>query len=388
MEYNLTDEQKDIVSRTRKIAIDNIKPVRQKYDREEIFPWDIVKLLGEAGLFGVYIPEEYGGRGMGVFELVLVVEEISKVDGGIALCLAATALGAYPILLGANDEQKKKFLSPLATGEKLAAFALTEHEAGSDATALRTTADKDGDDYVLNGTKCFITNGGEADIYTVIAVTDKKRGPRGISAFVVEKGTPGFEFGKKENKLGIRASATRELIFENCRIPNTNLLSRQGMGLILGLRTFDATRPGVAAQALGIAAGALDEAVAYATKRIQFGETLASLQAIQYMLADMATEVEAARALLYATARTVDSTTSRTTKESAMSKLYASDVAMRVTNKAIQVFGGRGYMHDYPVEKMMRDAKITQIYEGTNQIQRNEIALALIKESTASVGRA
>ena len=383
MDYNLTDEQKDIVSTAREIADRDIKPVRQKYDREGVFPWDIVKILGEAGLFGVYIPEEYGGRGLGVMELVLVVEELSKVDGGIALCLAATALGAYPILLGATDEQKKRFLPPLATGEKLAAFALTEHEAGSDATDLRTTAAKDGEDYVLNGTKCFITNGGEADIYSVIVVTDKKRGPRGVSAFVVEKGTPGFEFGKKENKLGIRASATSELIFENCRVPKSNLLSREGMGLILALRTFDATRPGVAAQALGIASGALDEAVAHATKRVQFGKTVASLQAIQYMLADMATEVEAARALLYATARTVDSTTGRTTKESAMAKLYASDVAMRVTTKAVQVFGGRGYMHDYPVEKMMRDAKITQIYEGTNQIQRNEIALALIKESTA-----
>ena len=383
MDYNLTDEQKDIVSTAREIADRDIKPVRQKYDREGVFPWDIVKILGEAGLFGVYIPEEYGGRGLGVMELVLVVEELSKVDGGIALCLAATALGAYPILLGATDEQKKRFLPPLATGEKLAAFALTEHEAGSDATDLRTTAAKDDEDYVLNGTKCFITNGGEADIYSVIVVTDKKRGPRGVSAFVVEKGTPGFEFGKKENKLGIRASATSELIFENCRVPKSNLLSREGMGLILALRTFDATRPGVAAQALGIASGALDEAVAHATKRVQFGKTVASLQAIQYMLADMATEVEAARALLYATARTVDSTTGRTTKESAMAKLYASDVAMRVTTKAVQVFGGRGYMHDYPVEKMMRDAKITQIYEGTNQIQRNEIALALIKESTA-----
>jgi alkylation response protein AidB-like acyl-CoA dehydrogenase len=382
LEYNLTDAQKEIVTKTREIAIEHIKPVRQQYDREGTFPWDIVKVLGEAGLFGVYIPEEYGGRGMGVFELVLVTEELSKVDGGIALCLAATALGAYPILIGANDEQKQKFLAPLATGEKLAAFALTEHEAGSDATALRTTADRDGDDYVLNGTKCFITNGGEADIYAVMAVTDKGKGPRGVSAFVVEKGMPGFEFGKKEDKLGIRASATRELIFENCRVPKANLLSREGMGLILALRTFDSTRPGVAAQALGIAAGALDEAVAYATQRIQFGKTIASNQAIQYMLADMATEVEAARALVYATARTIDSTKARTTKESAMSKLYASDVAMRVTTKAIQVFGGRGYMHDYPVEKMMRDAKITQIYEGTNQIQRNEIALALIKEST------
>jgi alkylation response protein AidB-like acyl-CoA dehydrogenase len=383
LEYNLTEEQKDIVSKARRIAVENMKPVREKYDREEIFPWDIVNILGDAGLFGVYIPEEYGGRGMGVFELVLVVEELSKVDGGIALCLAATALGAYPILIGATDEQKKRFLPPMAKGEKLGGFALTEHEAGSDAITLRTTADKDGENYVLNGTKCFITNGGEADIYTVIAVTDKNRGPRGISAFVVEKGTPGFEFGKKEKKLGIRASATRELVFEDCRVPKANLLSREGMGLILALRTFDATRPGVAAQALGIASGALDEAVAYATKRVRFGKTVASLQAIQYMLADMATEVEAARALLYATARTVDSSKTRTTKESAMSKLYASDVAMRVTTKAVQILGGRGYMHDYPVEKMMRDAKITQIYEGTNQIQRNEIGLALIKESTA-----
>jgi alkylation response protein AidB-like acyl-CoA dehydrogenase len=383
LEYNLTDEQKDLVSTTRRIADQDIRPVRQEYDREGTFPWDIVKILGEAGLFGVYIPEEYGGRGMGVMELVLVVEELSKVDGGIALCLAGTALGAYPIILGATDEQKKRFLPPLAAGEKLAAFALTEHEAGSDVIDLSTLAAKDGEHYILNGTKCFITNGGEADIYSVFAVTDKKRGPRGVSAFVVEKGMPGFEFGKKENKLGIRASATRELIFEDCRVPKANLLGREGIGLILALRTFDATRPGVAAQALGIASGALNEAIAHATKRIRLGKTVASLQAIQYMLADMATEVEAARALLYATARTVDSTTVRTTKESAMSKLYASDVAMRVTTKAVQIFGGRGYMHDYPVEKMMRDAKITQIYEGTNQIQRNEIALALIKESTA-----
>jgi butyryl-CoA dehydrogenase len=235
----------------------------------------------------------------------------------------------------------------------------------------------------LNGTKCFITNGGEAEIYSVMAVTDKNKGPRGISAFVVEKGTPGFNFGKKERKLGIRASATRELVFENCRVPAANILAKEGMGLILALRTFDSTRPGVAAQALGIAAGALDEAVAYAKSRIQFGETIASKQAIQHMLADMATEVEAARALLYATARMIDATKTRTTKESAMAKLYASDVAMRVTTKAIQIFGGRGYMHDHPVEKMMRDAKITQIYEGTSEIQRNEIALALIKEAAA-----
>jgi alkylation response protein AidB-like acyl-CoA dehydrogenase len=384
LEYNLSETQKQLVASARRIAQEHIKPVRQQYDADETFPWDIVKLLGQAGLCGAYIPKEFGGSGMGVFELVLMVEELSKVDGGVALCLAGSALGAYPIMLGGNDAQKSKFLEPIARGEKLAAFALTEHEAGSDATALRTSAEKQGDGYVLNGTKCFITNGGEAEVYTVMAVTDKNRGPRGISAFIVEKGTPGFTFGKKERKLGIRASATRELVFENCRVPAANLISKEGMGLILALRTFDSTRPGVAAQALGIAAGALSETVAYARTRIQFGHTIASNQAIQHMLADMATEVEAARALLYATARMIDSTKVRSTKESAMAKLYASDVAMRVTTKAIQIFGGRGYMHDYPVEKMMRDAKITQIYEGTNEIQRNEIALALIKEAAQS----
>jgi alkylation response protein AidB-like acyl-CoA dehydrogenase len=381
LDYGLTDEQKKLVATTRKIAQEHMKPVRQKYDAEEIFPWDIVKLLAEAGLFGVYIPEEYGGTGKGVMELVIVVEELSRVDGGIALCLAGTALGTYPLLLMGNDEQKKKYLPPLAKGEHLAAFALTEADAGSAATDMKTMADKDGDSFVLNGAKCFITNGGEAEIYTVMAVTDKKKGARGISAFVVERGTPGFEFGKKENKMGIRASATRELLFEDCRIPAANLLGREGAGLLAVMRTFDATRPGVAAQAVGIAAGAIDEAVAYATKRRQFGQSIASLQGIQHMLADMATEVEAARALLYATARMIDSGAKRTSKESAMVKLFASDTAVRVARRAIQVFGGRGFMHDYPVEKMLRDAKITQIYEGTNQIQRTEIALALIKEA-------
>jgi alkylation response protein AidB-like acyl-CoA dehydrogenase len=383
LDYGLTDEQKELVATTRKIAQEKMKPVRQKYDAEEIFPWDIVKVLAEAGLFGVYIPQEYGGTGKGVMELVLVVEELSRVDGGIALCLAGTALGTYPILLMGSDDVKKKYLPPLAKGQHLAAFALTEADAGSAATDMKTTADKDGDSYVLNGAKCFITNGGEAEIYTVMAVTDKKKGARGISAFVVERGTPGFEFGKKEDKMGIRASATRELLFEDCRIPAANLLGREGTGLLAVMRTFDATRPGVAAQAVGIAAGAVDEAVAYATKRKQFGQSIASLQGIQHMLADMATEVEAARALLYATARMIDSGGGRTSKESAMIKLFASDTAVKVARRAIQVFGGRGFMHDYPVEKMLRDAKITQIYEGTNQIQRNEIALALIKEAAA-----
>lgn len=383
MDYGLTDEQKGLISVARTIAEKDIKPVRQRYDREGIYPWDIVEKLAEAGLFGVYIPEEYGGRGMGVFELALVVEELSRVDAGIALCLAGTALGAYPILLGGNDEQKKRFLTPLAKGEKVAAFAITEHEAGSDPIPMTTNATKDGDSYVINGAKCFITNGGDAGIYSVMAVTDKRKGARGISAFVVEKGTPGFDFGKKENKLGIRASSTRELIFDDCRIPRENLLAREGMGLILALRTFDATRPGVAAQALGIATGALEEAIAYTTTHGSGGETLASMQGIQHRLADMATQVEASRALLYATARMLDSTKTRTTKESAMSKLYCSDTAMRVASDAVRLMGEQGYLNDYPAEKMMRDAKITQIYEGTNEIQRNEIALALIKEAAA-----
>ena len=387
MDYNLTDEQKELVSVARRIAEENMKPVRRQYDREGTYPWDIVKVLAEAGLFGVYIPKEYGGRGMGVFELVLVVEELSRVDAGIALCLAGTALGAYPILLGGNEEQKKKYLTPLATGEKVAAFALTEHEAGSDPIAMTTSAVKDGDSYVVNGAKCFITNGGDAEIYTLMAMTNKQKGARGISAFVVEKGTPGFDFGKKENKLGIRASSTRELVFDDCRLPKENLLSREGMGLILTLRTFDATRPGVAAQALGIATGALEEAVAFTTSHSAGGESLASSQGIQHKLADMATEVEASRALLYATARMVDSGVTRSTKESAMSKLYCSDIAMRVASDAVRLFAERGCLNDYPVEKMMRDAKITQIYEGTNQIQRNEIGLALIKEAATGSSR-
>jgi alkylation response protein AidB-like acyl-CoA dehydrogenase len=387
LDYNLTDGQRELVAVAREIAEHDIKPVRQRYDHEGIYPWDIVGKLAEAGLFGVYIPEEYGGRGMGVFELVLVVEELSRVDAGVALCLAGTALGAYPILLGGDDEQKKRFLTPLARGEKVAAFAITEHEAGSDPIAMTTTAVKDGDSYVINGAKCFITNGGDAGIYTVMAVTDRNKGARGISAFVIEKDAPGFDFGKKENKLGIRASSTRELIFDDCRIGRDNLIAREGMGLILALRTFDATRPGVAAQALGIATGALEEAIAYTTTHSSDGQTWASMQAIQHRLADMATQVEASRALLYATARMVDAGKTRTTKESAMSKLFCSDTAMRVASDAVRLMGEHGYLSDYPAEKMMRDAKITQIYEGTNEIQRNEIALALIKEAAAGPSR-
>jgi butyryl-CoA dehydrogenase len=269
----------------------------------------------------------------------------------------------------------------LASGEKMAAFGLTEPSAGSDAGAMLTTAEKKGDHYVLNGMKHFVTGGGEADIYTIIAMTDKSKGARGASLFVVEKGTPGFTFGKKEDKLGIRASSTTELIFNDCKIPKENLLAKEGMGFIAAMKTFDMSRPGIGAQAVGIAQGALDYALKYAKERKQFDKAISTFQGIQWMLADMATEVEAARALVYASAREIDAGKKDVGKDSAMAKMFASDVAMRVTTDAVQIFGGYGYMKEYPVEKFMRDAKITQIYEGTNQIQRNIIGLALIKET-------
>ncbi|MCA6072316.1 MAG: acyl-CoA dehydrogenase family protein [Endomicrobium sp.] len=381
MNYMLSEEEKMMIETARTIAVEKMKPVRKHYDEKEEFPWDIVKEFAQADLCGVYIPEEYGGFGKGIMGLVLVVEELCKVDGAIALSLAATALGTLPILIAGNEEQKKKYLPDIASGKKLAAFGLTETNAGSDATGMITTAVKDGDYYILNGTKCFITNGGDAETYTIFAKTNPARGARGISCFIMEKGIPGFEFGKKEKKMGIKASSTRELVFNNCRVHKDQLLGKEGHGLMIAQATLDNSRPGVAAQALGIAAGALDEAVAYARKRVQFGQAIASFQGIQHMLADMATEVEAARALLYASARMIDSgTEKRTSKESAMAKLFCSEVAMKVTTNAVQIFGGYGYSREYPVEKMMRDAKITTLYEGTSQIQKNEIALNLIKE--------
>jgi len=384
MEHFFTDEQKMMIELARKLALEKIKPVREHYDQSEEFPWPIIQELAKADLCGIYIPAEYGGFGGNTLDLAVVVEELCKVDGGISLSLAASALGTFPILIGGNDAQKRKYLPDIASGKKIAAFGLTEPEAGSDATAMRTTAKLDGDHYVLNGTKCFITNAGEAETYTVFAKTNPGRGARGISCFIVEKGTPGFDFGKKENKMGIRASVTRELIFNNCRIPKENLIGKEGHGLLIAQGTLDASRPGVAAQALGIAAGALEEALTYARTRIQFGQPISSFQAIQHMLADMATEIEAARCLLYQTARTMDAKLGkRTSKESAMAKLYCSEVAMKVTTNAVQIFGGYGYIKEYPVEKMMRDAKITQLYEGTSQIQRNEIALQMIKENAS-----
>lgn len=380
MDYFLNEEQRMILKVVQDIAKDKILPVRQELDEKEEFPWEIIKEMAKADLFRIFIPEEYDGAGMANFDLCIVVEEIAKVCAGVATSYASSFLGAEPIIHFANEEQKKKYLPPIASGEKLAAFGLTESEAGSDVGGIKTTAVKDGDYYILNGTKQWITNGGEAEIYSVFVATNPKRGSRGLSAFIVEKGTEGFSFGKKENKLGIRASATTELVFENARVPKENLIGKEGMGFLIAMRTFDLTRTGVGALAVGIAEGALQEAVKYAKERFQFGQSIASFQAIQIMLADMATEIEAAKALVYSVARYIDSGAKNYSKESAMAKTYASDVAMRVTTDAVQIFGGYGYMKDYPVEKMMRDAKITQIFEGTNQIQRLVIANRLIKE--------
>jgi butyryl-CoA dehydrogenase len=339
IDYLLTEEQRMIKDLCHQIAEEQIKPVAAQYDESGEFAWDIVKILADSDIFAVPIPEEYGGMGGGVLETSLVTEELSWGCAGIALTFGGTGLGTFPILLFGNEEQKQKYLPPIARGEKLAAFAITEADAGSD------------------GTKQWITNGGEAEVYTVIALTDKEKGARGASCFIVDKGTPGLEFGKKENKLGIRASATREVIFNDCRVPKENLLAREGMGFIVALRTFDQARPGVAAQALGIGQRALDEAAHYARVRKQFGHPIASFQGVQFMLADMAIQVEAARALVYSAARMIDTGAKNISMASAICKTHA--------------------------EKLLRDAKITQIYEGSNEIQRNVIAANLLKESMA-----
>ena len=379
MEYFLTDVQKEIKQLARDIAKEKILPVRAKLDENEEFPWEIIKHLADAGLFGIFIPEEYGGTKAGCFELCLVIEELSRVCSAVALCYAATALGITPVVMFGNDAQKRKYLPDVAAGKKIAGFAVTEEHAGSDASAIETTAVKVPGGYKLNGTKRFITNGGEAETYVIIALTDKTRGPRGATAFILEKNMPGFTFGRKEKKLGIRASATRELVFEDCFVPTENVLAKEGMGFIVTMKLFDFTRPGISAQALGVAQGALEAAIEHAKTRVQFGHPIIAIQSVQHMLANMAMDVEAARGLVYNTARTIDSGVKDASMEAAMAKVYASDVAMRVTTDAIQVFGGVGYMRDYPVEKMMRDAKITQIYEGTNQVLRNVIGSELRK---------
>ena len=380
MDYFLTEEEEMIRDTARQVAQEKVIPVRQELDEKDEFPREIMDVMGKSDLLGIYLPEEYGGMGLGAMAICVAIEEISRACVGVSTSYAANALGTYPILLFGSDEMKKKYLPGIASGEKLVAFALTEANAGSDASGVQSTAKLEGNEYVLNGTKQWITNGGEADIYTIIAITDKSRGARGASAFVVEKGTPGFSFGKKEDKLGIRASSTRELVFEDCEVPAENLIGREGMGFLLAMKTFDVSRPGIAAQGVGLAQGALDEAVKYAKVRKQFGKPIIANQGLLWMLAEMSTKVETARAITYAACRTLDAGVKDVSKISAMCKYYAGDVAMSVTTDAVQVLGGYGFMKEYPVEKMMRDAKILQIYEGTNQIQRDIVGNSLVKE--------
>ncbi|MCD6388656.1 MAG: acyl-CoA dehydrogenase family protein [Desulfobulbaceae bacterium] len=380
MDYFLTEEQQMIKDLAAQIADELIIPHRAELDETEEYPTEILDAVAQADLFGIYIPEEYGGFGAGCFEIVLALEQFGRGCTGIATAFAASALGVYPILISGSPELKNKYLPDVATGKKRAAFALTEANAGSDASGIQTTAVLDGDEWVLNGTKQWITNAGEAQIYSVIAMTNKKKGPRGATMFVVEDTDPGFSYGPKEKKLGIRASSTRELIFKDCRIPKDRIIGRQGAGFITVMKTLDQSRPGIAILGVGLGQAALDESVTYAKQRVQFGKPIISFQAIQHMLADMAIQVEAARALVYGAAKHIDAHPKDMSKVSSMCKVFATDMAMKVTVDAVQVLAGYGYMREYPVEKMMRDAKILQIYEGTNQIQRNVIGQALNKE--------
>lgn len=379
MKFELTDEQKMLQSMVRDFAVNEVEPTAAERDEEERFDREIFDKMAELGLTGIPWPEEYGGSGMDYVSYVIAVEELSRVCASTGVTLSAhVSLASWPIYKYGTEEQKQKYLRRLAEGSAIGAFALSEPGAGSDVASMKMTAKKDGDDYVLNGNKVWITNGGVADIYVVFAKTDPDAKHRGISAFIVEKGTEGFSFGKKEKKLGIRSSPTTELIFENCRIPKENLLGEEGEGFKIAMTTLDGGRSGIAAQAVGIAQGALDAAIAYAKEREQFGKPIAHQQGISFKLADMATEVEAARLLTYRAAW-LESQGLPYGEASAMAKLFAGDTAMRVTVEAVQIFGGYGYTKDYPVERYMRDAKITQIYEGTNEIQRLVIGRALTK---------
>ena len=383
MDHFLNETQQMIVDTAREITREKILPVRAELDEKNEFPREILRDIAKADMFGIFVPEEYGGLGGGCFEVVLAMEEFARGCVGVATSFAASALGIFPVLLAGNDEQKQKYLPDIATGKRWAAFGLTEANAGSDAAGIRTTAVEDGDSWVLNGTKQWITNGGESQIYSIMALTDPSKGARGASIFVVEDGDPGFSYGKKENKMGIRASSTRELIMQDCRIPKDRLVGRRGTGFITVMKTLDLSRPGIASLGVGLAQAALDEAVTYAKQRVQFDRPIISFQAVQHMLADMAIQVEAARALVYAAARHIDAHPKDMSKVSSMCKVFATDMAMKVTTDAVQVLGGYGYMKEYPVEKMMRDAKILQIYEGTNQIQRNVVGQELNKEYAA-----
>jgi alkylation response protein AidB-like acyl-CoA dehydrogenase len=381
----LTEEQREIRDLVRQLARERIAPRAAEIDESHEFPWDVVELFRENDLFGLFFDEEYGGLGTGTLLALVAIEEVSKVCATSGLILATQELGSLGVKLAGNEEQKQRYLPRLASGEWLCAYALTESGSGSDSAAMRSTARREGDEYVLNGSKRFITNAGVAQLYTVFAKTDPDAGHSGISAFVVEAETPGFEVARIEPKMGIKGSTTGELVFEDVRVPAANLLGEEGEGFKIAMRILDRSRPGVGAQGLGLAQGATDYAVDYAKTRETMGKPIGEHQIVAAMLADMETKCEAARGLLYKFGAAVDEGIdgSELTKLSAMTKLYCTDVAMEVTTDAVQVLGGYGYISEYPLERMMRDAKITQIYEGTNQIQRLVIAREMLKEQRA-----
>ncbi|GGA46114.1 acyl-CoA dehydrogenase [Kroppenstedtia guangzhouensis] len=380
MQFRLNEEHEMMRKMVREFAEKEVAPTAAERDEQERFDRSIFDQMGQLGMTGIPWPEDLGGVGSDFLSYVIAVEELSRVCASTGVTLSAhLSLASWPIYKFGTPEQKERFLRPLAEGSQLGAYGLTEPGSGSDAAGMRTTAVRDGDAYILNGNKIFITNGGEAEIYVVFAVTDPEKKHHGVTAFIVEKDTPGFSIGKKEQKLGIRSSPTTEIIFEDCRIPVENRLGEEGQGFKIAMMTLDGGRNGIAAQAVGIAQGALDAATAYAKERKQFGKPIGKLQAIQFKLADMATQIEAARLLTYQAAW-LESEGLPYGKASAMAKLYAGDIAMQVTTEAVQVFGGYGYTREYPVERFMRDAKITQIYEGTNEIQRVVIANHLMKE--------
>ena len=379
MNFTLTKEQELVRQMVRDFAVNEVKPIAAEIDVTERFPMENVKKMGELGMMGIPFPTEFGGAGGDVLSYILAVEELSKVCATTGVILSAhTSLCASLINENGTPEQKEKYLRDLCTGNKIGAFGLTEPGAGTDAAGQQTTAVLDGDNYILNGSKIFITNGGVADTFIVFAMTDKSKGTKGISAFIVEKGFPGFSIGKKEDKLGIRASSTTELIFENCVVPKENLIGREGKGFGIAMKTLDGGRIGIAAQALGIAEGALDEAIKYMKERKQFSRPIAAFQGLQWMVAEMSTKIEAARFLVYKAAWLKENKQPYSV-DAARAKLYAAEVAMDVTTKAVQLFGGYGYTKEYPVERMMRDAKITEIYEGTSEVQKMVISGSLLK---------
>lgn len=379
MNFELTKSQQLFRQMIRDFAEREVKPLAAEIDETERFPEENVRKMAELGIFGIPVPKEYGGAGGDNVMYTMAVEELSRACGTTGVIVSAhTSLCVAPILEHGTEEQKRKYLPKLASGEWLGAFGLTEPNAGTDASAQQTMAVDEGDQWVLDGSKIFITNAGEAHVYVVMAMTDKSKGTKGISAFIVEKGTPGFTFGKKEMKMGIRGSATRELIFENCRIPKANLLGRLGGGFGVAMKTLDGGRIGIAAQALGIAQGAMDETVRYTKERKQFGKSIGDFQNTRFQMADLQTKVEAARLLVRSAAWKKD-TKQPYSVDAAMAKLFAAETAMEVTTKAVQFHGGYGYTREYPVERMMRDAKITEIYEGTSEVQRMVISGALYK---------